>query len=140
MGLGQACRRKAESNGQLEQRAARLQRVGIGAKSLDRDLGDVHTWPHSHYLKRRYNGVDGWEKVRLRYKLCRYGCEINDLMKEETGNSVPYIRVNNPTIAPDPTRPSQPPDMIPPPRRFRHLGTSGLDSLSRGSSPNPEWL
>ncbi len=104
MGLGQACRRKAESNGQLEQRAARLQRIGIGAKSLDRDLGDVHTWPHSHYLKRQYNGVGGLETVRLRCKLCRCGCEINDLMKEETGSPVPFIPVNNPASAPDPTR------------------------------------
>ena len=35
---------------------------GTGAKSLDRDLGDVHTWPHSHYLMRPCNGVGGWEK------------------------------------------------------------------------------
>ena len=60
MGLGQAYRRRAESNGQLG--------CGIGAKSLDRDLGDVHTWPHSHYLMRLCNGVSGWvgaAKVQL---------------------------------------------------------------------------
>ena len=33
MGLGQACRRTAESNGQLG--------CGIGAKSLDRDVGGI---------------------------------------------------------------------------------------------------
>ncbi len=32
------------------------------AKSLDRDLGDVH---HSHYLMRQCDGVGGW--VRLKY-------------------------------------------------------------------------
>ena len=47
-GLGQACRRKARSNEQL------------GAKSLDRDLGDVQTWPHSHYLMRQCDGLGGW--------------------------------------------------------------------------------
>ena len=45
LGLGQACHRKARGNKQL------------GAKSLDRDLGDVHTWPHSHYLMRPCDGV-----------------------------------------------------------------------------------
>ena len=35
----QACGRKAERNGQ--------------------DLGDVHNWPHSHYLVRQCNEVDG---------------------------------------------------------------------------------
>lgn len=41
-----------------EQQAASLQRkVGIGAKFLERDLSDVHNWPHSHYLTRQYNGV-----------------------------------------------------------------------------------
>ena len=35
-------------------------KVGIGAKSLDRDLGDVHAWPHSHYLMRQCDGVGGW--------------------------------------------------------------------------------
>ena len=49
-----------------EQQAASLQKkVGIGAKSLDRDLGDVHTWPHSHYLMRQCDRVGGW--VRLKY-------------------------------------------------------------------------
>ena len=49
-----------------ERQAASLQRkVGIGAKSLDRDLGDVHTWPHSHYLMRQCDGVERW--VRLQY-------------------------------------------------------------------------
>ena len=28
--------------------------VGVGAKS--RDPGDIHTWPHSHYLVRQCNG------------------------------------------------------------------------------------
>ena len=36
--------------------------VGTGAKSLDHDLGDVHTWPHSYYLMRQYDGVGGWGK------------------------------------------------------------------------------
>lgn len=36
LGLGQACSlRKARSHEQL------------GAESLDRNLGDIHTWPHS---------------------------------------------------------------------------------------------
>ena len=50
-----------------EQQAVSLQRkVGIlGAKSLNRDLGDVHTWPHSYYLMRQCDGVGGW--VRLKY-------------------------------------------------------------------------
>ena len=52
MGVGQACCREAKSDRQL---------VGIGAKSLDRNLGDVHIWPHSHYLMRQCNGVGGWE-------------------------------------------------------------------------------
>ena len=60
MGLGQACRRKAKSSEQL------------GAKSLDRALGGVHTWPHSHYLMRQCNGVGGW--VQLKYRLCRCRC------------------------------------------------------------------
>ena len=34
-------------------------KVGIGTKSLDRDLDDVHTWPHSHYLVRQSDGVGG---------------------------------------------------------------------------------
>ena len=56
-----------------EQQAASLQRkVGIGAKSLDRDLGDVHTWPHSHYLMRPCNGVGGW--VRLKYSCVGMKC------------------------------------------------------------------
>lgn len=31
---------------------SRGRKAGIGAISLDRDLGDVqvHTWPHSHFL------------------------------------------------------------------------------------------
>ena len=46
-----------------EQQGASLQKmVGIGAKSLDRDLGDVH---HSHYLMRQCDGIGGW--VRLKY-------------------------------------------------------------------------
>ena len=61
--------------------------IGIGLKSLDRDLGDVHTWPHSHYLTRQRDGVAG--KVRLKHRLCR--CKINDMMKEETGTSIPFI-------------------------------------------------
>ena len=62
LGLGQACRRKARSNEQL------------GAKSLDRDrdLGDLHTWPHSYYLMRQCDGVGGW--VQLKYRLCMCGC------------------------------------------------------------------
>ena len=36
MGLGQACRCRAESNGQLG--------YGIGAKSLNRDLSEEHTY------------------------------------------------------------------------------------------------
>ena len=90
LGLGQACRRKAGSNRQL---------ACIGAKSLDRDLGDVHTWPHSHYLMRQCDGVGGW--VQLKYRLCRCRCEcemcrckINDLMKEKTGTSVIFISPN----------------------------------------------
>ena len=39
--------------------------------------------------KMYWRGMVG--KLRLRYKLCRCGCEINDLMKEETGNFVPFI-------------------------------------------------
>ena len=75
MGLGQACCRRAESNGQLG--------FGIGAKSLDRGLGDVHTWPHSHYLMRLCNGMGGW--VRLKYSLCRCGCDANhNLIEKET--------------------------------------------------------
>ena len=77
-----------------EQQAASLQRkVGLGAKSLDRDLDDVHTWPYSRYLMRQCNGVGGW--VQLKYRLCRCECEcemcrckINDLMRKETGNSL----------------------------------------------------
>ena len=67
MGLGHACRRRAESNGQRG--------CGIGAKFLDRDLGDVHTWPHSHYLMRLCNGGGGW--VRLKYSLCTCECDAN---------------------------------------------------------------
>ena len=33
--------------------------VDIGAKSLDRDLGDIHIWPDSHFLMRHCNGVGG---------------------------------------------------------------------------------
>ena len=39
--------------------------VGIGAKSLVRDPGDVYAWPHSHYLTRQCNGVGLGGKVRL---------------------------------------------------------------------------
>ena len=65
--------------------------MGVGAKSLDRDRGDVHTWPHCHYLMRQCNGVSGWGKVQLKYKLCRCRCEINDLRREETGTSILFI-------------------------------------------------
>ena len=67
LGLSQACRNKAKINKQL------------GAKFPDRDFGDVHTWPHSHYLMRQCDGVGGW--VQLKYgcvgagvdaKMCRY--------------------------------------------------------------------
>ena len=64
--LPEVLNRKAESNEQL------------GAKSLDRDLGDVHTWPHSHYLKRQCHGVGGW--VRLKYSCVDVGtksAEVN---------------------------------------------------------------
>ncbi len=47
---------KAEINGQLG--------CGTGAKSLDRDLGDVYTWPHSHYLMRLCNGVGGLVRLK----------------------------------------------------------------------------
>ena len=42
----------------------------IGAKSLDRGLGDVHTWPHSHYLMRPCNGVGGWPKMAVKVTSC----------------------------------------------------------------------
>ena len=55
------------SQGRGQQAASLQRKVGIGAKSLDRDLGDVHTWPHSHYLTRQCNGVGGWVQLK-------YGC------------------------------------------------------------------
>ena len=56
-----------------EQQAASLRKkVGIGAKSLDCDLGDVHTWPHSHYLMCPCNEVSGW--VRLKYSCVDTKC------------------------------------------------------------------
>ena len=58
MGLGQTCCREAKRDRQLAE-------VGIGAKPLERDLGDVHTWPHSHYLMRQCNGVSARGEVRL---------------------------------------------------------------------------
>lgn len=61
------------------QRAARL--WGIRAKPLNRDLGNVRTWPHYHYLIRQFNAIGGWEKVRLRYKLCKCRCKLNDLVQ-----------------------------------------------------------
>ena len=39
--------------------AARQWVQTVRAKSLDRDHGDVHIWPHSHYLMRQCNGVGG---------------------------------------------------------------------------------
>lgn len=48
MGLGQACCR------------VQGRETGIEAKSLERDLGDVHPWPNSHYLMRQCTGVGGW--------------------------------------------------------------------------------
>ena len=49
-----------------EQQAASLQKkVGIEAKSLDLDLGNIYTWPHFHYLMRQCDGMGGW--VRLKY-------------------------------------------------------------------------
>lgn len=48
MGLGQACRGKAGRQ--------------IGVNTLDCDLGDVHTWTHSHYLMRQ-----GPENYAARY-------------------------------------------------------------------------
>ncbi len=55
-----------------DQQATSLQRkVGIGAKSLDRDLDDIHNWPHSYYLTRQCNGVGGW--VRLKYSCVDVG-------------------------------------------------------------------
>ena len=70
LGLGQACRSKAKSNEQL------------GAKSPDRDLGDVHTWPHSHYLMRQCDGVGGWVQLKYRLCRCRCGCENVQVQKD----------------------------------------------------------
>ena len=39
-----------------------LAKLVIGAKSLDHDLGDVHTWPHYHYPMRKRVGIGGWSK------------------------------------------------------------------------------
>ena len=39
-------------------------KVVVGAKSLDRDLSDVHTWPRSHYLMRQWDGVGAWVRLK----------------------------------------------------------------------------
>lgn len=91
MGLGQACRRKAGR-----------QQVGVGAKSLNRDLSDVHTWPNSHYLMRQCAEVGGWGKVQLKYRLCWCRCKIDDLMREERGISLSFIIDRLPGFAPYP--------------------------------------
>lgn len=49
-----------------EQRAA-AKVTDIGAKFLDR--GNVHIWPHSHYLIRKCDEMGRW--VQLTYSLCR---------------------------------------------------------------------
>ena len=73
---------RAESNRQLACKGS------IGAKSLDRELGSKHNWPHSRYLMRQYDG-GGWGKARLNCRLCRCRCmrrcisKINGLMKIE---------------------------------------------------------
>lgn len=61
-------------------------KVKIGAKSQDRDLGNVYIWPHSHYQTRQYNEVSEWGKLWLRYKPCKCGCKIIDLVKIKTGH------------------------------------------------------
>ena len=58
--------------------------VDIGAKSRDHDLGNKHTWAHSHYLMQQRDRLGGWEKVRLEYKVCRCRSrsKISGLLKE----------------------------------------------------------
>ena len=59
------------------------------AKSLDCNLGNVHTCPHFHYLIRQCDGVDGWVRQKYRRRRCR--SKINNLMKKEPGNSIFFV-------------------------------------------------
>ena len=98
MGLGQACRCRAESHRQLG--------CGIKAKSPDHDVGDVHTWLHSHYLIRLGNGVGRW--LRLKYSFADAGAmHINKLIEKETDtfpslSSVTLLCLFDPFCSPDP--------------------------------------
>ena len=125
-----------------EQQAGSLQRkVGIGAQSLDRDLGDLHTWPHSHYLMRPCSGV-GAAKVQLcRYEVC--GCKINDLMKEEIGISILFyppwsLGSPDPYPAPYPLGPF-PPTLLCSDLRIREiagcLGPSSASEIASDAHP-----
>ena len=88
-----------------EQKTASLQRkVGVGAKSLDRDLDNtiyLASLPLSHATV-QWSGWVGAAKVQLyRYRCGICGCKINDLIKEETGTSI-LIYPQTPLGCPDP--------------------------------------
>ena len=76
--------------------------------------------------------MGGW--VRLKYSLCRCRCEcemcrcrINDLTKEETGNSILFI-------LPDPLRSSDPFALLTPIRLLHQLGSFLLPCSARTSA------
>lgn len=84
IGLHQACRCKVGTS-------SKAAKVSIRAKSLNCNFGNVYTWPHSHYQIRQFNGVSGWKKMRIRYKLCRCKCKIDNLVKKKTGFLISFI-------------------------------------------------
>lgn len=60
MGLGQACRRVQSRRQPAWQGNGRQE-----AKSQDQECGNIYTWPHSHYLMRRYSVQWSGDKIEL---------------------------------------------------------------------------
>lgn len=128
MGLGRACCR------------AQGREAGIGAKYQDRDLGDLHPWPHSHYLMRQCSGVGGRGECVSQLSLVqmvRAGAKTNRLMMRENRQlSFIYLSSFSPTMLLDtgslcnilplrPLLPSMPSaNLIPPPLRPSLPGAS----------------
>lgn len=51
---------KIGSGGEAGKQPSCTLKSKVGAKSLDRNLGDLHTWPYSHYLIQQCNEVGGF--------------------------------------------------------------------------------
>lgn len=72
-------------------------------KSLDQDLGDEYTWPHSNYLVQKCDEVSGWgQNVRLKYHRCR--SKIKGLLKDGLATSIIFNLYSPwPFRSPDPS-------------------------------------